>query len=162
MKKLVLLLLTFISSAFAMEQAHQQTTASSEIKYTAPKFSNRRELFIIKAKEKATQIGFITFKYDPADKTIGHIYTIEVNEEHRQKGIGFQLSRQAILELKKQGYQKITWLAWNPDEQNMPRAKLEIIYRKMVQKLSAEIACSLEIENWELDRDQAYCTLIFK
>lgn len=161
MKKLVLLLLAFAPYVFAMEKPKQKytDTQTSKIKCNDPYFDERQELYVIEAKEDSTLCGIVTFKYNPSNKNLGHIYSLNVNPEYREKGIGSQLFKQAVLELKKQGYQKITWMIWNPDEENMPRTLLKKISTKMVQKLSTEVACNLEIGPWELDPRETYCTL---
>lgn len=161
MKKLLLLLFTLISPIFAMEQPKDQIKIEqiAEITYSDPQFDENAAHYIIKAEKNSNKVGSATFHYSPFDKNLGHIFELEVDTEYREQGIGYQLFKQTILELKKQGYQKITWLAWSSDEENMPCTLLKDIYTHMGKKLSTEVTCDLIIEPWERDPQEIYCTL---
>lgn len=158
MNKSLLLLFVFVFSAFAM----QENKVAPNIKTTNAYLDERLDLYTIEAKNNQTSCGSITFKYNPENKNIGHIYNLDVSPDYRKNGIGYQLFRQAILELKKQGYQKITWLGWSLNEEPIPSSTLIKIYKSMWQKLSLEIKCDLETTPDEYDPEETFFTLTLK
>lgn len=169
MKKLLLLLLTLAVPAIAMQKQNNkrkhEDTRPHKIKFSKPFYDKTIPSFVIKAKEKGlkTPIGTITFNHAPKDKNTGHIYELKVNPEHQGTGIGYQLFKRAILELKKQGYPQVTWLAYNTDSyEPLPLAQLEDIYISIIRRLGGKIACDLEIEPRRTDMEATPFRLIFK
>lgn len=155
MNKLLLFLFIFVFPALAM----QENKIASNIKITNVYLDKRLNLYAIEAKNHQTLCGSITFKYNPQNKHIGHIYNLDVLPDYRKNGIGYQLFRKAIIELKKQGYQKITWLGWSLNEEPIPSSTLIKIYESMAQKLAREIKCDLETTPSEYDPEETFFTL---
>lgn len=152
MKKLFFFLLALTFPVLTMERPRKKRpyteVASQKIKYTQPKFDKNIPLLVIKAKEKGikTPIGTVMFDKSHKNDNIGHIYELKVDPGYQGKGIGYQLFARAITELQKQGYPKVSWLAFGTDPLNpLPLNKLENIYIKMVCRLAAKIDCDLEI-----------------
>lgn len=132
MKKLLLLLLLIGSCAQSMQNASLQAP-NQEIKYTPTYYHQNRNVLMIQANKGKSPVGEVTFDISKSEKNNGYIYSIDVDDECRNQGIGYKLFKQAILELKNAGCTKIAWTALGLFE--VTTQELEQIYTKMVQKL---------------------------
>lgn len=146
MKKLLLFLLAFALPATAMHKRKHIDSQKPTISFTKVFYSKELDAYVIKAfaKERTTPIGEIRFDHSPHDKSTGCIYNLEVEPGFRENKIGYQLFRKAIIELKRQDYPRVSWLALGVDD--LSTRELEEIYIAMVKRLAQEINCDLSIE----------------
>ncbi len=135
MDKLLLLLLLICSGSQSMQRAPMQAP-NHEIKYTPAYYHQNRNVLIIQANKDKSPVGEITFDISKSEKNNGYIYSIDVDDECRNQGIGYKLFKQAILELKNAGCTKIAWTALGLFD--VTTHDLEKIYTRMVDKLKEE------------------------
>lgn len=135
MKKLLLLLLLIGSHTYNMQNA-TSNASTPHIKYTPAYYHENRKTLIIQAVKDKHDVGEITFDISKTDKNSGYIYSLNVDDGCRSQGIGYQLFKQAILELKNGGCTKIQWTALGLFD--VTTKDLEEIYIRMVQKLQEE------------------------
>lgn len=159
MKKLLLLLCIFTLSTFTMEQPKRkrEKTHTSEISYFGPCFYEKHDSFLIKAKQSKSPVGKIIFDQYPKEESTACIYALEVEREYRTQGIGYQLFKSAILDLKRQNFTRVKWTALGTD--NLKTRRIEKIYLAMLGKLAEEIDFNL----WVGKRQEAgiYETTLF-
>lgn len=159
MKKLLLLLSFFTLSAFTMEHAKRkrEETHPTEITYHGPCFYEKHDSFLIKAKKDKKTVGKIIFDLYPKDDSTACIYGFEVEREFRKYGIGYQLFRGTLLDLKRQNFARVRWTALGTD--NIKTRQLEKIYLAMLGQLTQEIDFNL----WVGKRQEAgiYETTVF-
>lgn len=136
MKKLALLLLTLSVPALAMQkpQCNPKRKAESPINYMD---QSAIAPFRIVAFDNNTKAGFIDIGTDPLDTDFGHIDYLQVNENYRGQGIGYELFKKAIFALKKKGFKIITWDATNVGD--VITENLEEIYLNYILKLKDEL-----------------------
>lgn len=143
MKKLVLLLLTFSFPAFAMEMPKQnlrkRTYDAVEPKYTEPYFRIDKKALCIDAFAGDTHVGEIQYFNING---LGRISRMNVSESYRKLGIGFNLFKEAILDLITRGCLTIIWDAVVPAHKDI--LELQTIYEHMVNKLKTKTTVGIE------------------
>ncbi|GMU18859.1 MAG: hypothetical protein AMXMBFR12_00510 [Candidatus Babeliales bacterium] len=133
MKKLLLLILLFISSAYAMQAPQPHNEESIEITLTNPTrvFNNFYQILALDGKK---QVGYLTFHYFANNPTQWGLGSFSVQQAYRENHIGQALLKECIDYIKSQQARQLTWQAI-PLDQAINLDTLIKIYQKIIIKL---------------------------
>lgn len=130
MKRIILLsLCLFVASAQGMQKLGY--------KLHEPYFDSRKKEYVIEAMDqKNNKVGFVS--YFPTKGTTWQMHEIEVDHDHRRKGIALALLDQCIKKVKEANGTQLIWQIWTKDI-GMTENRLIAIYYEMLTKIDPNL-----------------------